>query len=118
MKDGELLGVPVEFYQQRGYDPEAFARLGLTEEDVPTTWQAFFKASSRWRRRWPKEGMTLFDGFEDYGSARYMLLDTMIASYMAYISQPGSELAFDTEAFRGALNACEASIGRAWMRPG
>lgn len=110
VKDGELLGVPVEFYvDSMGYDPEAFARLGLTEEDVPTTWQAFFESLEPLAAKVAEvEGMTLFDGFEDYGSARYMLLDTMIASYMAYISQPGSELAFDTVAFRGALNACEA----------
>ena len=110
VKDGELLGVPVEFYaNSMGYDPEAFARLGLTEEDVPTTWQAFFESLEPLAAKVAEvEDMTLFDGFEDYGSARYMLLDTMIAGYMAYISQPGSELAFDTEAFRGALNACEA----------
>ena len=110
VKDGELLGVPVEFYVgSMGYDPEAFARLGLTEEDVPTTWQAFFESLEPLAAKVAEvEGMTLFDGFEDYGSARFMLLDTMLASYMAYISQPGSELAFDTEAFRGALNACEA----------
>ena len=110
VKDGELLGVPVEFYaNSMGYDPEAFARLGLTEEDVPTTWQAFFESLEPLAAKVAEvEGMTLFDGFEDYGSARFMLLDTMLASYMAYISQPGSELAFDTEAFRGALNACEA----------
>ena len=110
VKDGELLGVPVEFYvSSMGYDPEAFARLGLTEEDVPTTWQAFFESLEPLAAKVAEvEGMTLFDGFEDYGSARYMLLDTMIAGYMAYISQPENELAFDTEAFRGALNACEA----------
>ena len=110
VKDGELLGVPVEFYaNSMGYDPEAFARLGLTGEDVPTTWQAFFESLEPLAAKVAEvEGMTLFDGFEDYGSARFMLLDTMLASYMAYISQPGSELAFDTEAFRGALNACEA----------
>ena len=110
VKDGELLGVPVEFYaNSMGYDPEAFARLGLTGEDVPTTWQTFFESLEPLAAKMAEvEGMTLFDGFEDYGSARFMLLDTMLASYMAYISQPGSELAFDTEAFRGALNACEA----------
>ena len=110
VKDGELLGVPVEFYvSSMGYDPEAFARLGLTEEDVPTTWQAFFESLEPLAAKAAEvEGMTLFDGFEDYGSARFMLLDTMLASYMAYISQPENELAFDTEAFRGALNACEA----------
>ena len=110
VKDGELLGVPVEFYvSSMGYDPEAFARLGLTGEDVPTTWQAFFESLEPLAAKVAEvEGMTLFDGFEDYGSARFMLLDTMLASYMAYISQPENELAFDTEAFRGALNACEA----------
>ena len=110
VKDGELLGVPVEFYvSSMGYDPEAFARLGLTEEDVPTTWQAFFESLEPLAAKVAEVGgMTLFDGFEDYGSARFMLLDTMLASYMAYISQPENELAFDTEAFRGALNACEA----------
>ena len=119
VKDGELLGVPVEFYvDSMGYDPEAFARLGLTEEDVPTTWQAFFESLEPLAAKVAEvEGMTLFDGFEDYGSARYMLLDTMIASYMAYISQPGSELAFDTEAFRGALNALRSGrLDGAWPR--
>ena len=109
VRDGEVVSVPVELYSNSmGYDPEAFARLGLTEEDVPATWQAFFESLEPLASEVARvEGMTLFDGFSDYASARYMLLDTMISGYMAYISQPGSELAFDTEAFRGALSACE-----------
>ena len=98
--------------------PRLSPRLGLTGEDVPTTWQAFFESLEPLAAKVAEvEGMTLFDGFEDYGSARFMLLDTMLASYMAYISQPGSELAFDTEAFRGALNALRSGrLDGAWPR--
>ena len=110
VKDGELLGVPVEFYaNSMGYDPEAFARLGLTEEDVPKTWADFFGSLESLAAKIAEEpGMTLFEGFSDYETARMTFLSAMITDYMNYISLPENEFAFDTEAFRAALAAYEA----------
>ena len=109
-KDGEIVGVPVEMYMDcRGYDPEAFARLGLTEEDVPTTWAGFFASLEPLAGKAAEEpGMALFEGFSDSETARLTLLSLMVTDYMNYLSQPEHEFAFDTEAFRSALAAYEA----------
>ena len=109
-KDGEIIAVPVTLYMDgRGYDPEAFARLGLTEEDVPKTWAEFFGSLEPLAAKIAEEpGMTLFEGFSDYETARMTFLSAMITDYMNYISLPENEFAFDTEAFRAALAAYEA----------
>lgn len=109
-KDGEIIAVPVTLFMDgRGYDPEAFARLGLTEEDVPKTWAEFFGSLGSLAAKIAEEpGMTLFEGFSDYETARMTFLSAMIADYMDYISLPENEFAFDTEAFRAALAAYEA----------
>lgn len=109
-KDGEIVAVPVTLFMDgRGYDPEAFARLGLTEEDVPKTWAEFFESLEPLAAKIAEEpGMTLFEGFSDYETARMTFLSAMIADYMDYISLPENEFAFDTEAFRAALAAYEA----------
>ena len=109
-KDGEAVAVPVMLYMDgRGYDPEAFARLGLTEEDVPKTWAEFFGSLEPLAAKIAEEpGMTLFEGFSDYETARMTFLSAMITDYMNYISLPENEFAFDTEAFRAALAAYEA----------
>ena len=109
-KDGEIVAVPVMLYMDgRGYDPEAFARLGLTEEDVPKTWAEFFGSLEPLAAKIAEEpGMTLFEGFSDYETARMTFLSAMITDYMNYISLPENEFAFDTEAFRAALAAYEA----------
>ena len=109
-KDGEIVAVPVMLYMDgRGYDPEAFARLGLTEEDVPKTWAEFFGSLGSLAAKIAEEpGMTLFEGFSDYETARMTFLSAMITDYMNYISLPENEFAFDTEAFRAALAAYEA----------
>ena len=109
-KDGEAVAVPVMLYMDgRGYDPEAFARLGLTEEDVPKTWAEFFGSLESLAAKIAEEpGMTLFEGFSDYETARMTFLSAMITDYMNYISLPENEFAFDTEAFRAALAAYEA----------
>ena len=109
-KDGEIVAVPVTLYMDgRGYDPEAFARLGLTEEDVPKTWAEFFGSLEPLAAKIAEEpGMTLFEGFSDYETARMTFLSAMITDYMNYISLPENEFAFDTEAFRAALAAYEA----------
>lgn len=109
-KDGEIVAVPVMLYMDgRGYDPEAFARIGLTEEDVPKTWAEFFGSLEPLAAKIAEEpGMTLFEGFSDYETARMTFLSAMITDYMNYISLPENEFAFDTEAFRAALAAYEA----------
>ena len=48
-KDGEVYGLPLEAYGfgDLSYSPEAFERLGLTEEDVPANWMEFFDLLGR-----------------------------------------------------------------------
>ena len=109
-KDGQVVAIPVEMYTNgRGYDPAAFERLGLTEEDVPQTWVEFFEGLEPLAEKVAEvPGMSLFETYYDYESVRMTFLNAMINDYMCYISQPENEFAFDTEAFRAALAAYES----------
>ena len=110
VKDGQVVAIPVEIYMDgRGYDPAAFERIGLTENDVPKTWVEFFESLEPLAKKVAEvPGMSLFETYYDYESARTTFLSAMISDYMNYISQPENEFAFDTEEFRAVLEAYES----------
>ena len=96
-KDGEVYGLPLEAYGfgDLSYSPEAFERLGLTEEDVPSSWMEFFDLLGR-----------LPDYLEN--DPDVTVFSSLMDSYMLYISQPENEFAFDTPLFRELVAAFEA----------
>ena len=111
MKDGEVYGLPVEMYGSvyQSYSPAAFERIGLTEEDVPTTLDGVFRFA-----RPPAEylendpDVSVFDPYMTQENLRYSLFSSLLDNYMLYISQPGNEFSFDTPLFRELMAAFEA----------
>lgn len=57
LKDGKLYGLPVAIYaSMMGYYPKAFEKVGLTEEDVPTTFDELMDFILDW----------YYDYYDDY----------------------------------------------------
>lgn len=111
VKDGELVCIPVELYISGGcgYSIKAFERLGLGQEDVPTTWAEFFRSLKPLADKVAEiPGMSLFEPYYDRESVRYSLFSSMFSSYTAYISQPGNDFSYDTPMFREILEAFES----------
>ena len=110
-KDGEVYGLPLEAYGfgDLSYSPEAFERLGLTEEDVPTTWMEFFDLLGRLPDYLENDpDVAVFETYLAETDLRYMLFSSLMDSYMLYISQPENEFSFDTPLFRELMAAFEA----------
>ena len=110
-KDGEVYGLPLEAYGfgDLSYSPEAFERLGLTEEDVPTTWMEFFDLLGRLPDYLENDpDVTVFETYMALDDLRYMLFSSLMDAYMLYISQPENEFSFDTPLFRELMAAFEA----------
>ena len=110
-KDGEVYGLPLEAYGfgDLSYSPEAFERLGLTEEDVPANWMEFFDLLGRLPDYLENDpDVTVFETYLTVGDLRYILFSALMDSYMLYISQPENEFSFDTPLFRELMAAFEA----------
>ena len=110
-KDGEVYGLPLEAYGfgDLSYSPEAFERLGLTEEDVPSSWMEFFDLLGRLPDYLENDpDVAVFEKYLAETDLRYMLFSSLMDSYMLYISQPENEFSFDTPLFRELMAAFEA----------
>ena len=110
-KDGEVYGLPLEAYGfgDLSYSPEAFERLGLTEEDVPANWMEFFDLLGRLPDYLENDpDVTVFETYMALDDLRYMLFSSLMDAYMLYISQPENEFSFDTPLFRELMAAFEA----------
>lgn len=98
-KDGQLLALPVEVYtgNAMSYNPEALKALGLTEDDVPTTWKGLFQFLQRLPELAGDTGVTAFDAYMTQSDARCTLFYNLMSAYMLYIKKAdGAEMAFDT----------------------
>ena len=109
-RDGMVYALPLEMYNysMMGYDMEAFRRLGLSEEDVPTTWDELldllialpdFMAND--------EGVSIFEPYVTQDEARDTLFTMILDDYLLYISQPDREFTLDTPLLRGLLEKLE-----------
>ena len=109
-QEGKIVALPVEVYFSGGcaYNPKAFERLGLTEDDVPATWMEFLQSLAPIAEKVAQEpGMSLFDVYNTSERIRYTIFNNIFNEYTAYISQPGNTFAYDTPMFRDLLQAFE-----------
>lgn len=104
-RDGKLYAVPVTGYQSvRAYAPGILREIGLTEADLPTTYEALFQFITRWNDE-------LSYDFPDYtplfvyNGLRETLLDEMISDYALYYQSIGENLTFSTPLFESLIKA-------------
>ena len=110
VRDGHVVAVPVEIWTSSfGYNPVAFEKLGLTEDDVPTSWPEFLQFAKDLPALLGdnEDGYALLDPYYTAEDARNMLFYEIIDDYMAYLQQDGVEFAFDTELLRGLLKTLD-----------
>lgn len=108
MQDGEMVALPIEMYMDaKSYNAKAFTKLGLTEEDVPTTWLEYFDFLSRlpeYLEDHPE--VTVFEPYYTIDSARQSLFYAVLQDYMLYIStNEDAEMSFDTPMLLEILDA-------------
>lgn len=104
-----VVAVPLEMYTScMSYNPVAFEKLGLTEEDVPTSWPEFLQLLQRLPEiMGENSGVTVVDYYYTKDELKNTLFYNIINDYMLYLQQDGVEFAFDTDVLRSALTELE-----------
>ncbi len=113
--DGHIHGIPSYFYMgYYTYDPDAWAAAGLSEEDVPTSFDEYLDFLEAWTERIKEEPedeisvCNLFD-CELYGEHSYIeyLVDPLVTNYIMQCNYADEPLRFDTPLFRDMLERCQ-----------
>ena len=109
-RDGMVYALPLEIYNysMMGYDMEAFRRLGLSEEDVPTTWDELLDLLIALPDYMANdEDVSMFEPYVTQEDARESLFSMILDNYLLYIDQPDQEFTLDTPLLRGLLEKLE-----------
>lgn len=106
MRDGKLYGLPVSLYTNgMGVNADTMEKLGLTQEDLPTTWLEFLDFAANFHYDYGEENadVALMD-LNMRGSLFQMIREQYVA---AQLRDTGS-ISFDTPLFRKLMQALEA----------
>ena len=110
MKDGKLYAIPVSVYGSTlSYMPSKLEEIGLTEEDMPTTFVELCEFITRWNNEWiDDESKTNVMPFCTTMSNRSVVFDLMLKAYLDYYDAKGEPLTFDTPEFNAMLTALDS----------
>lgn len=110
MKDGKLYAIPVTLYGSTlSYMPSKLEEIGLTEEDMPTTFVELCEFITRWNNEWiDDESKTNVMPFCTTMSNRSVIFDLMLKAYLDYYDAKGEPLTFDTPEFNAMLTALDS----------
>lgn len=109
MKDSKLYAIPVTLYGSTlSYMPSKLEEIGLTEEDMPTTFVELCEFITRWNNEWiDDESKTNVMPFCTTMSNRSVIFDLMLKAYLDYYDAKGEPLTFDTPEFNAMLTALD-----------
>lgn len=108
MKDGKIIGIPVNAASYDGYsvNMEALAATGLTMDDMPTNIVDLCAFVTKWNNEW-------MDKYQGYTPIAYVsdfkaeILDEAIRYYMNYCVSQGVKVDFSTPLFREMMTAVD-----------
>ena len=104
-RDGALMGIPYYIDGNTfGYIPKSFTDIGLTVENVPTTYIEMIDLIDRWHNEFSHAypDMKLFPAGEDM-RLRETLLTAILNSQVVLCQHSGEPITFDTPAMREVL---------------
>jgi hypothetical protein len=105
-KDGNIYAVPVSLYVNNSisYNPKAFEKCGLSEDDVPATMMEFLQLLQRAPELMEEnEGMYAFQTYMTADDARWTIFYDIIGTYAMYMRSGDIEMSYDTELLRSLL---------------
>ncbi len=104
MKDGKLVAVPLSIAGNAfGYNPKALREAGMTEEDLPKTWNEFYDFMEELPEKLAGKKISAFGSWMTPDSLKQSLFALMLMSYQDYMMEKGDEFAFCSKTL---LDAC------------
>lgn len=111
VRQGEKITMlPVSLYGWTlGYDPKAWAKIGLTEADLPRTWDQFFDLLETLPEKTQGTDYQALPFGEVLSNFRYSVVTSLFEQYQLYMNRSGSpDYAFNTPLLRGLLARLDA----------
>jgi len=111
-RNGKIIAVPIQYSVNipLSYSPKAFAAAGLTEDDVPRTYEAYIDFLVRWTRDYADEypDLQLYsNNMGDY--LKQDLAGKILAAQIALCAYNGEPLTFDTPAVRALFQKLDTT---------
>lgn len=114
-KEGRIYGIPSFLdFTFVSYNPEAFARAGFTDTDVPNTFPDFLNLLGKWIAYVETAGdheVCVYGNFDEelYNKHSYTrwLTELLVENTIMQQSYTGEALSFDTPVFRSCLERCQ-----------
>lgn len=110
MKDGVIYGVPVSMFTSGGmsYNPAAFEKIGLSEEDVPTTVMELLQLFQRLPELLAEnDEISVFQPYMTQQDVKYSLFQQIIGAYGQCMQKGVVEMSYDTELMHSLLEEFE-----------
>ena len=104
-KDGHIYALPVSMYGSSiGYNPKALEKLGMTEADLPQTWDEFFDFLSELTARLTDGcGVCVFENYYNQDDIKRSLFSMIFNDYQNYINAGGVQYSFNTPLLKGLI---------------
>ena len=108
MKDGKMYALPLSAVSTGGFfaNRELMQKLGLTENDIPTSLTELCEFITRWNDEYTEKyaAYAPLDETEDY---RARMLELMVREWVGYCQANGMTLTFDHPIFREMMDALD-----------
>lgn len=110
-KDGHIYAVPLSMHgSTMGYNPQALEKLGLTAEDMPTTWEGFFDFLEQDLPALLTEdcGVRAFESYYAQSDLKRSIFSMIFNSYQNYLNNSDNvEYAFNTPELKQLVDRLE-----------
>ncbi|NLO84082.1 MAG: hypothetical protein GX096_01430 [Clostridiales bacterium] len=106
MRDGKLYGIPIGLDGNGlGYMPETLEAVGMTEDDLPTTFVQLLEFFANWQYDYGEDHpeITLIGELD----MKSVIMSSMMSTYMDVQLRDSETVAFDTPLFRKLMAAFE-----------
>ena len=104
-KDGHIYALPVSMYgSSMGYNPKALEKLGMTESDLPQTWDEFFDFLEALPSKLTDGcGVRAFEGYYSQADIKRSLFNMLFDDYQNYLNSGNVQYSFNTPLLKGLI---------------
>ncbi len=104
-KNGHIYALPVSMYgSSMGYNPKALEKLGMTEDDMPQTWDEFFDFLNELPSKLTDGcGVRAFESYYSQDEIKRSLFSMIFDDYQNYINAGDAQYSFNTPLLKGLI---------------
>jgi ABC-type glycerol-3-phosphate transport system substrate-binding protein len=104
-KNGHIYALPLRIYgSSMGYNTKALEKLGMTEDDLPTTWSEFFDFLDELPSKLTDGcGVRAFENYYSQDEIKGQLFTELFDDYQYYLNNNDVQYSFNTSLFKSLI---------------